>query len=131
MAQRTRAEWERRPRCPGRHAGRLDRAIEAFVEMPKPLVVQPVAWLVGVEQGQNETGLVRQPPDPAGRLDVGRPVAVGEGHCSKDAARRIAIKIARQDASGQTVGWFYFRTGPLVAKTAGVLLSRTKRGVWR
>jgi hypothetical protein len=27
-----------------------------------------------------------------------------------------------QDASGQTVGWFYFRTDPLVAKTAGVLL---------
>ena len=27
-----------------------------------------------------------------------------------------------QDASGQTVGWFYFRTDPLVANTAGVLL---------
>jgi hypothetical protein len=27
-----------------------------------------------------------------------------------------------QDATGQTVGWFYFRNGPLVAKTAGVLL---------
>jgi hypothetical protein len=60
------------PRRPGRHAGRLDCAIEAFVEMPKPLVVQPVAGLVGVEQGQNETGLVRQPPDPAGRLYVFR-----------------------------------------------------------
>jgi hypothetical protein len=35
-----------------------------------------------------------------------------------------------QDARGQTVGWFYFRTDPLVAKTAGVLL-RTKRGGWR
>jgi hypothetical protein len=32
-----------------------------------------------------------------------------------------------QDASGQTVGWFYFRTDPLVAKTAGVLLKEEAR----
>jgi hypothetical protein len=32
-----------------------------------------------------------------------------------------------QDASGQTVGWFYFRTDPLVAKTAGVLLKDEAR----
>jgi hypothetical protein len=32
-----------------------------------------------------------------------------------------------QDAGGQTVGWFYFRTDPLVAKTAGVLLKDEAR----
>jgi hypothetical protein len=32
-----------------------------------------------------------------------------------------------QDARGQTVGWFYFRTDPLVAKTAGVLLKDEAR----
>jgi hypothetical protein len=32
-----------------------------------------------------------------------------------------------QDASGQTVGWFYFRTDPLVANTAGVLLKDEAR----
>jgi hypothetical protein len=32
-----------------------------------------------------------------------------------------------QDASGQTVGWFYFRTDPLVAKTAGLLLKDEAR----
>jgi hypothetical protein len=32
-----------------------------------------------------------------------------------------------QDASGQTVGWFYFRTDPLVAKTAGVPLKDEAR----
>jgi hypothetical protein len=32
-----------------------------------------------------------------------------------------------QDASGQTVGWFYFRTDPLVTKTAGVLLKDEAR----
>jgi hypothetical protein len=32
-----------------------------------------------------------------------------------------------QDASGQTVGWFYFRNDPLVAKTAGVLLKDEAR----
>jgi hypothetical protein len=31
------------------------------------------------------------------------------------------------DASGQTVGWFYFRTDPLVAKTAGMLLKDEAR----
>jgi hypothetical protein len=33
-----------------------------------------------------------------------------------------------QDASGQTVGWFYFRNDRWVAKTAGVLL---KDEAWR
>jgi len=32
-----------------------------------------------------------------------------------------------QGASGQRVGWFYFRTDPLVAKTAGVLLKDEAR----
>jgi hypothetical protein len=32
-----------------------------------------------------------------------------------------------QDASGQTVGWFYFRDDPMVAKTAGVLLKDEAR----
>jgi hypothetical protein len=32
-----------------------------------------------------------------------------------------------QDSSGQTVGWFYFRTDPLVAKTAGVPLKDEAR----
>jgi hypothetical protein len=30
-----------------------------------------------------------------------------------------------QDATGQTVGWFYFRADPMVARTAGVLLKIT------
>jgi hypothetical protein len=32
-----------------------------------------------------------------------------------------------QDATGQTVRWFYFRNDPLVAKTAGVLLKDEAR----
>jgi hypothetical protein len=32
-----------------------------------------------------------------------------------------------QDASGQAVGWFYFRNDPLVAETAGVLLKDEAR----
>jgi hypothetical protein len=32
-----------------------------------------------------------------------------------------------KDASGQTVGWFYFRNDPLVTKTAGVLLKDEAR----
>jgi hypothetical protein len=35
-----------------------------------------------------------------------------------------------QDAGGQTVGWFYFRTDPLVAKTHACC-SRTRPGGWR
>ena len=58
------------PRRPGRDAGRLDGAVEAFVEVPEALVVQPVARLVGVEQHQDETGLVRLPTDAARRLDI-------------------------------------------------------------
>jgi hypothetical protein len=46
-------------RGPWRYAGWLDGAVKAFVEMPKSLIVQPVSRLVGVEQGQDETRLVR------------------------------------------------------------------------
>ena len=60
------------PRRPGRHAGRFDCAIEAFVEVPKSLVVQPVARFMDVEQGQNETGFVRLSADPACCLDIFR-----------------------------------------------------------
>jgi hypothetical protein len=36
-----------------------------------------------------------------------------------------------QDATGQTVGWFYIRDDPLVAKTAGVLLRDEARRMGR
>ena len=39
----------------------------------------------------------------------------------------VALSFWVQDASGQTVGWFYFRTDPVVAKTAGVLLKDEAR----
>jgi hypothetical protein len=43
------------------------------------------------------------------------------------ARHRHAESFWAQDRSGQTVGWFYFRTDPLVAKTAGVLLKDKAR----
>src|SRR5579872_928555 len=56
------------PRRPRGHAGCFDGAIEAFVEMPKPLIVQPVARFMNVEQRQNETGFVRLTANTACRL---------------------------------------------------------------
>ena len=69
---------DQRPREPSvqgtcrerRYGSGLDRAVEGLVVMAESLVVGTIAWLVDVEERDDEAGLVLVPPHAAGRLDV-------------------------------------------------------------
>jgi hypothetical protein len=59
-----------RPRRPGCDACRLDRAIEAGMELAEALIVQAVTRLVHVEQREYQSRFVGLPSDTARRLNV-------------------------------------------------------------